>query len=405
MPWKECSAVSQREELVALVRGGAMTAMQASRRYGVSRKTVYKWLGRAASEDALAMQDRSRRPRRSPAQTPPELEREVLRVREEHPAWGGRKIRRVLRNQGLEDVPAASTVRAILHRHGKIDAEEGRKHEPFTRFEHEQPNDLWQMDFKGHVPMRTGGRCHPLTTLDDHSRFCIGLRACADEQGGTVKEELTRMFRTYGMPRRMLMDNGSPWGSSDPESRFTPLTVYLLRLGVGVTHGRPYHPQTQGKDERFHRTLKLELLSRQELIDRAGSQTAFDGWRDGYNLRRPHEALGMEVPADRYRPSERVFPEKLGPIEYPAGDVVRIVGMHGRISYKNQRWRVPRAFRGEPVALREGMSDGVIEVYYGTHPIGVLDLRIGPDSPEPLMLSDSARYARSVGQHQRGQTP
>ena len=400
MPWKECSLMSQREELVALacVEGANLSAL--CQRLGVSRKTAYKWVARARAGDAEALKDRSRRPRRSPSRTGHILEQTVVRTRDAHPAWGGRKIRRVMQNAGLAGVPAASTVTAILHRHGMIDPEESRKREAFVRFEHEQPNDLWQMDFKGHVALASGGRCHPLTVLDDHSRYCVGLRACLDEQGRTVEQELVELFRIYGCPQRMLMDNGSPWGSSDPESRFTPLTVRLLRLGIGVTHGRPYHPQTQGKDERFHRTLKAEVLRGNELLDQASSQRLFDSWRDEYNQLRPHDALALEVPASRYHPSRRPYPERLEPIEYLPGDEVRKVGMYGRVSFRNRVWRAPRAFCGEPVAIRATETDGLLGMYYCRELIATLDLRTEKSARTGRPLPASARCARSVGQRE-----
>jgi hypothetical protein len=274
-----------------------------------------------------------------------------------------------------------------------IDPAAGAAHTPLTRFEHPRPNDLWQMDFKGHFGLRCGTRCHPLTVLDDHSRFCIGLRACADERGPTVQQELTAIFRRYGLPWRMVMDNGSPWGG-EGDFGHTPLTVWLLRLGIGVTHGRAYHPQTQGKDERFHRTLKLELLSRRTFADHRAGQRGFDAWRDQYNLVRPHDALDLDVPASRYQVSTRVFPEVLPAIEYPSGDQVRVVGMHGRISYRGRTCKVPKALRGEPVAVRPTPRDGVLDVYYCQTVIATLDLTSPPDAAPPR--TGSARCARGT---------
>jgi len=173
------------------------------------------------------------------------------------PRLGGRKIRRRLQDLRHQAVPSASTITAILHRNGRIEGAASAGHKPFERFERVAPNELWQMDYKGHFAT-AAGRCHPLTVVDDHSRYAVGLRACSDERAGTVRAELTAIFRCYGLPERMLMDNGSPWGSSDGEHRHTGLSLWLLELGVAVSHGRPHHPQTQGKDERFHRTLMAE---------------------------------------------------------------------------------------------------------------------------------------------------
>ena len=314
MPWKECSAVSCREEFVGLAQCELANVSELCVRFGISRKTGYKWLGRYKDAGVSGLLDRSRRPQGSPGRTPEAVEGRVLAIRGEHPAWGGRKIRRVLLNGRHKGVPSASTVTAILRRHGLIDEAASNQRKAWNRFEHERPNDLWQMDFKGHFAMDRG-RCHPLTILDDHSRYCVGLQACGNEQTGTVHDRLTSVFRCYGLPRRMLMDNGSPWGS-DPDHPWTPLTAWLLRLGVSVSHGRPYHPQTQGKDERFHRTLKAEVLNGRFFEDLPACQSAFDDWRETYNVRRPHEALALNTPTTRYAVSPRPFPEALPPIEY-----------------------------------------------------------------------------------------
>jgi hypothetical protein len=239
---------------------------------------------------------------------------------------------------------------------------------------------MWQMDFKGHFATEEG-RCHPLTVLDDHSRYCVGLQACADEQGTTVQNRLTSIFRRYGLPRRMLMDNGPPWRGDG--SRWTPLTVWLMRLGVGVCHGRPYHPQTQGKDERFHRTLDVELLQGRPWASVAACQEAFDPWRSMYNLRRPHEALGLATPGTRYTISLRVFPETLPPIEYGPNDIVRKVQGKGRISFRHGLYWVGRAFRGYRVGLRPTERDGVLAVFFAQEQVATVDL-IAPHDLESV---------------------
>jgi hypothetical protein len=228
------------------------------------------------------------------------------------------------------------------------------------------------MDFKGHFAIGDR-RCHPLTVLDDHSRFAIGLRACGDEQAKTVQDALTGLFRRYGLPERILCDNGPPWGHHD--TRYTALTVWLLRIGVGVTHSRPCHPQTQGKDERFHRTLNAEVIQGRVFRGLDACQRHFDQWREMYNHQRPHEALGLQVPAQRYRPSERTFPEILPQWEYSPGDVVRKVQTDGSINFRGCEYDVSKAFRGQHVALRPADQDGLLGVYFGVHHIAQLDLR------------------------------
>jgi len=374
MPWKVTNAMTLKREFAALAVQKETSMAELCRRYGISRPTGYKWVQRLGQGGLEGLAERSRRPKRSPRQTAAAVEARVVGLRRQHPAWGGRKLRRRLQDIGLQGVPAPSTITGILHRHDLIGTQEGAKHKAFQRFEHPAPNDLWQMDFKGHIAMQQG-RCHPLTVLDDHSRYALGLHACANERADTVREQLTGVFRRYGLPWRMLMDNGSPWGD-DGSHPYTVFTVWLLRLGIGVSHGRPYHPQTQGKDERFHRTLAAEVL-REPLRDLAHSQERFDRWRTVYNHERPHEALGMAVPASRYQASPRAFPEVLPAIEYAPGVEVRKVQHGGRLSYRGREYRLPRALHGYPVGLRPTVCDGVMELLFLHHVILNLDLRSG----------------------------
>jgi transposase InsO family protein len=299
MPWKESTLTSQRSEFIAFARAPGANISELCRRFAISRKTAYKWLSRnALSRD---LHDHRRRPARSPRRTSPGVEAHVIALRQRYPFYGGRKIRRLLLRDGVERPPAPSTITAILARNGLLSPQR-RRTRNWQRFEAAAPNALWQMDFKGHFPLSTG-RCHPLTVLDDHSRFCLALAACPDEQGITVQQQLVSVFQCYGLPERMLVDNGPPWGSSGQGSH-TRFSAWLIRLGVTVSHGRPFHPQSQGKDERFHRTLKLEVVSQRPVWHSLPDvQAAFDGWRPHYNFERPHEALGFEVPASRYAPA------------------------------------------------------------------------------------------------------
>ena len=251
MPWKEWSLMLLRREFVELAIQSEANVKQLCDRFGISRKTGYKWLKRYREAKESGLRDRSRRPQHAPERSSVEVEAKVLAVRDANPAWGARKIQTRLEALSGSEVPAGSTIHAILRRHGRVNLSESSKHQPWQRFEREAPNQLWQMDFKGHFALGNGQRCHPLGMVDDHSRFALCLQACRNEQGETVQQQLTVTFRRYGLPEAMLMDNGSPWGS-DPDHPYTPLTVWLLRLGVGVGHGRPWHPQTQGKQERFH---------------------------------------------------------------------------------------------------------------------------------------------------------
>jgi len=369
--------MEQRVEFVRLACLEGAHVRELCRRFGISPQTGYKWLRRYAVEGAAGLQDRSRQPHHSPGRTRSEVEAAVLALRDQHPAWGGRKLAARLRALGHTDIPAPCTITAILRRHQRLDPARAGHPRAFRRFEHPRPNALWQMDFKGRVPCG-GAWCLPLTVLDDHSRYAVALLACPDQKTGTVQAGLTAAFQHYGLPDRLLVDNGAPWGDSW-EQRYTRLTVWLLRLGVPVSHARPYHPQTLGKDERFHGTLQRELLAGPPFRDLAHSQQAFNRWRAVYNHQRPHEALDHAVPASRYRPSARPFPAGLPPIDYGPADAVRKVQHRGWVSFQGRQLRLPKAFRGYPVGFRPTAQDGVWAVFFCTQCIARVDLR-DPDS-------------------------
>ena len=369
MPWQERSVMTERQEFVAFASQEEANISALCAGYGISRKTGYKWLARAAAGDPL-LADHARRPRSSPGRTPATMEARILALRREHPAWGGRKLHHRLVASGVADVPAPSTITAILRRHGLLAAEPPRR--DFRSFEHPAPNDVWQMDFMGHRALTTG-RVHPWTLLDDQSRFALGLTACANQQHTTVKAQLTDVFRRYGLPQAILCDNGSPWGTAGMGG-LTSLEAWLLRLGVEPWHGRPYHPQTQGKVERFHGTVAAEVFAHRALIDLAAAQTAFDAFRTGYNLDRPHEALDDAVPASRYTPSARPFPEIVPPVAYGPDDVVRTVSVHGSISWQGRRHFISRGLVGEPVALRPTLGAETWQVFYCHRHIVTIDL-------------------------------
>jgi len=370
MPWEQVTIMSRRAEFVRLASQPGVNRAELCRRFNISRKTGYKLLRRLEKEGAQAIADRSRRPHHSPKRTDERMEQQVMQLREQY-HWGGRKIAHRLRVLG-HAAPAPSTVTDILRRRGLLDETEALKHRALRRFERAQPNELWQMDFKGHFATDST-RCHPLTVLDDHSRFCIRLQACEDERADTVEQALFAAFQLYGLPLRMLMDNGSPWGS-DAGHPLTVLTVWLIRLGIHISHGRPYHPQTQGKDERFHRSLNCEVLRWHRFTDLQHCQRSFDRWRDIYNLERPHEALGMQTPVQRYRPSVRGLPAKLSPIEYAEHDEVRIVH-HNTLCFRGHRFRISKALHGYPVALRPTSTDGEWTVHFCHQRITTIDLR------------------------------
>jgi len=342
------------------------------RRFGISPQTGYKWLARGLSDVELA--DRSRRPHSSPLRCDAQIEVAVLAVREAHPAWGARKIFHYLKS---EEPPAISTVHAILRRHERLNGQAAAGATAYQRFEKALPNLLWQMDFKGWVELRDRTRCHPLTIIDDHSRYSVCLQACSDQKSLTVQGKLEKTFCCYGLPDAVFVDNGAPWGEASGES-WTRLGVWLLKLGVDVLHSRPYHPQSRGKNERFHRTLKAEVFALREFRTMTEVQRAFDEWRIVYNLQRPHQALDHQVPVSRYRPSTRRMPEQLPEVEYDENETVRTVSTtKDYISFKNRLWKVPQAFRGERVAIRARSEDGQYAICFGAREIGRIDLTVG----------------------------
>ena len=376
MPWKEMSIMSSRAEFIVLAQVPGANIRQLCRRFGISSRTAYKWLARYAQAGADGLQDQSRRPRRSPRQTPPAVEAQVRAVRIAHPTWGGRKIHHYLRAHGVEGVPSASTITAIVRRQGLLPADAPAAPAAWRRFEADAPNHLWQMDFKS--PLRLpGGVCNPLTVLDDHSRYALGLQACADQTGRTVQTQLIQLFTRYGLPYAFLVDNGTPWCGQQPGSLST-LSVWLMQVGIRVYHARPYHPQTLGKDERFHRTLQADLLRYAAFRDRAHTQRAFDRWRTDYNTQRPHEALHMAVPADRYRVSHRPFTSADPPIEYGRDDYVRKVQGKGEFHFQGRTFGLSQTLKGKPIALRATPQDGVYAVFFCHKKLAQLDLTQTP---------------------------
>ncbi len=372
MTWRAQSVEERRTEFVQLAQGQTIPFRELCRRFGISPKTGYKWVDRAESGDPAWMRDRSRRPHTSPGRTDARMEERVVHLRQQHPAWGGRKLHTRLVRDGIDGVPAPSTITAILARHALIDPlESERRHIPI-RFEYPEPNDLWQLDFMGHLPM-ADGRLHPLSLLDDHSRFCLGLWACANEQRITVLGQLQGAFERYGLPLAILADNGSPWGTTGTRGIST-LEIELISLGITLIHGRPYHPQTQGKIERFHRTLALELTRTRLFASLAEASIALEQWRQLYNTDRPHQALDGRVPAQCYRPSPRPYPRQPPEIGYGPDDAVRRVQGGGYCTFGARDWFIGKGAAGRQVGIRPTATDGVFAVYFSHQQIATIDL-------------------------------
>lgn len=361
--------MEQKEEFVKLAEQATSNFSALCDRFGLSRRTGYKWLNRYKEHGLEGLKERSKRPDNSPDRTPAEIEKEIVKLREQNPEWGAKKLFSLLQQRYSGPVPARSTINTVLKRNGLITEAKSTSAQKWQRFEHEAPNNLWQMDFKGYFDLLDNKQCHPLTILDDHSRFNLCLSACDNERYETVKQLLTMVFRTYGLPNAILADNGPPWGTSGSfTSRGAPsiskLEKWLFQQNVRVLHGKPYHPQTQGKEERFHRTLKAELLQYERFKDHHHAQKRFDWWRNKYNCYRPHEAIGFQTPISRYKISSRSYTEHIRPPEYNSSDTIRKVYDCGCVRLKGSKIKVGKAFTGEHVAIKQLDTDKEYEVYY-----------------------------------------
>ena len=321
------------------------------------------------------MEELSRRPKkRHRNQTDQKTEDAILSLKGKYNYWGARKLRNLLKDdQKIQSIPAKSTVHNILKRHDLVGLDSPDPPGPMKRFERKEPNDLWQMDYKGHFDIGNGSRCHPLTVCDDHCRYNLILAACSNQQTLTVQRHLRDAFERYGLPRQILCDNGSPWGSV--QNQLTPLNLWLIQVGVDMIHGRPWHPQTQGKEERFHRTLKHELLSRtSHWKNLKNCQYLFDIWRQQYNHIRSHESIDDKRPADVYRASHRNYPSHLkAPIEYYLDDdVIKKVKGKGEITFKNQTFYMGLGFASKHIALRK-IGDVQWQVFFCWKSLGYID--------------------------------
>lgn len=344
MPW-ECRTVEDQRREFAQAAMYCSNFSALCREFGIDRHTGYKWKERYAAEQPLT--DRSRRPHTSPTRTPEVVERLILEVRADNPGWGAKTIREVLLRQGHSDIPCAKTVNNILHRYGCISPEESLKRQPFVRFEKDLCNQMWQADFKGEFRMKDGHYCYPLDIIDDHSRFAIRV---APHLGtaNVVIPVFRDAFREFGMPDAILSDNGAQFAGF--KKGYTQFERWLMDLDILPIHGRIKHPQTQGKIERFHRTMKHELLKHTDIADIEDARDKLSVWRDKYNNVRPHEALGMKRPGEVYTPSDRGYSEDIKKYEY--GGEYHVI--------KVNSWGYVR-FDDKQVYLSETMIDQYIE--------------------------------------------
>lgn len=372
MPWKETTAMSEKQRFMEALLNSGKSMTTLCREFKISRTTGHYWKNRYEVYGSAGLLEKSRRPHNSPNKTPNKMELLCVSIRKLYPRWGGDKIRRHLLDKGCRAVPTEKTIDRILKRYGLITQEESQKHTAWKRFEHDSPNDLWQMDFKGDIQI--GGKaCYPLTILDDHSRFSLCVKVCLDHRGKTVKQELINTFKKYGLPKRMTMDNGPPWGYSKSQQH-TKLCAWIIRQGIKVSHSRPGHPQTQGKLERMHRTLKWELLSLYSFKDFEELQEGFDEWRRVYNEVRPHAALNHDTPIQHYQKSGKSYCQQQSEIKYDGSFIVRKVQHDGEVSLHGKLYMVGSAFHGYPVGLRKAEQEGLMEVHFCHQKVALIDL-------------------------------
>ena len=335
----------QRVSFVVTARRGEKPLSALCEEFGISRPTGYLWLGRYTRSGLAGIAERSRRPLLCPDRTPPEIEQQVVAARRRYPDWGARKLRVLLQRQGME--LTHSTIHRVLLRHGLVGVRDGHERAA-QRFERSRPNELWQMDFKG--PLQKGDVIGPLSVLDDHSRYLLVLQRAARISGEFVREQLESAFGSCGVPDAMLMDHGVPWWSATGLQGLTRLSVWLMKQGIGLHWGRIRHPQTQGKVERFHGELQ-RAVERRRPAGADDLQTWLDEFRWEHNHVRPHEALQMQTPATRWRPSERRYDPNPPAWQYPAGSRVLKVDSDGKVQLHGQHWVVSRALKGERVQL------------------------------------------------------
>lgn len=372
MPWKEKTVEQNREEFVRRVMARETTKSALCREYGISRVTGDKWIRRF--QDGQSLSDRSRAPKHHPNRIAVEDELRIVEARRKEPAIGARKTRQMLMDAGWTNPPSVSTFNEVFKRNGLITkaASDAARHH--IRFEKEAPNEMWQADFKGDFLLQDGVRCYPLSILDDHSRACL----CADAKDSTklngTKSSFIDTFRTFGLPKSILCDNGHPWGSSQSTS-ITAFEVWLMEQGVLTIHIRPRHPQTQGKVERFNGSYKRERLAFHTPYDLADAQKCRKEYMDFYNNIRPHEALGMGKPSQFYTPSKREYQEHIPAWEYESGGELRKVKDSGYLTYKGQGYYLSEGIGGKQVMLySDEQHDGIVNIVFRQFVVAKLSL-------------------------------
>ncbi len=379
MPWDETNCMNERVKFIAahLEAGEPFSCL--CERFQVSRKTGYKWVARYETDGVAGLEERSRAPVSHPHAVADYVVEKILRIRKKHPRWGPRKVRVLLqRHYPQLALPAASTIGEVLRKNGLIQKRRRiRRSSPYgTRLgNYESPNAVWCADFKGHFPVG-GERCHPLTVSDRCSRYLIACQGLRRPLFKPTRKVFESVFRELGLPDAIRTDNGAPFSTLAPAG-LSRLSVWWIRLGIRPERIQPGRPDENGSHERMHSTLKSETAKPPRASFRA-QQRAFDRFREEYNEIRPHEALGQEVPASRYRPSHRRYPRQLPQLEYPEHFYVAQTYPNGMLSFKSTQWYISSCLRSERVGLEEVDNDRW-KVYFGPIPLGILDVRNARD--------------------------
>ena len=371
MPWEGRTVYQMRKEFVERVHGHEETMAELCREYGITRRTGYKWLARAEAGETLT--DHSRRPKKTQRITK-ETEQQIVGYRRQYPALGAVKLHRLMEDEGYENLPSTKTFNNVFKRNGLISREASLKATPYQRFERSQPNDLWQGDFLGHFPLGNGERCHTLNILDDHSRYSLCSEPLSGETFEDVQPVMIRLFDHYGMPTAFLCDNGNPWGTVQTMG-FTRFEVWLMEHGVLTIHGRALHPQTQGKEERFNGSERRELLKTTVMADWEDAREKFEAYRQFYNEKRPHHALGLDVPARHYTSSDRAWSEEVREWQYPERTELRRVKGNGYFNWDGQGYFLSEAFVGKDIAIRPSHIEDCISLFFRQFRIGRIDVR------------------------------
>jgi putative transposase len=373
MPWKQTSLFERRLDLVRQIIRRNLPLKVLCRRFGISRQTAYKWLRRYRAGRQRALRDKSRRPWFNAVKTERLWLRRVRRTRLKQPTWGARKLRHVLVQKfGEERAPGTATISRWLKRWGLARGRKRRRRGPtLVRKGLHVPtrcHQVWTVDFKGWYRTADGQRVEPLTVRDLYSRYVLAVRLLPSQQVAVTRREFARIFKAHGVPERIRCDNGTPFGGAGPTG-LTRLSAWWVKLGIGVEFITPGRPCENGAHEQFHRVYKAEVAGHPERT-RRGQQRRSSRWLRHYNKQRPHEALGMKTPAERFEKNRR-RPPRTRPWVYPRGWERRWVKGNGQINWEGVRRYVGEAFVRDYVGLKP-VRAGVWEVYYGPELVGEL---------------------------------